>query len=165
MSVNIEIIKLIDTIQGAFKDVHLDDGISLRQARVLDDHGNKQKQNEARKEDELENWNHVSFRDIEKYPGIFPFLDAKGVMFYLPVYMLFIIKNNKDSKSANAEEDIIYALTPDDGDNRWFNSHFCLVNDNHKLAIFTFLEWALENDVDKYYGDEIQKALEYWKNA
>jgi hypothetical protein len=155
----------IEIIKKAFSGVKLGDGISLREARAIDDHKSVIKRIEARKKDELMDWDKISYKDIEKYSGIFSFLDAKGILFHLPAYMIYLVRNHGNKNSFDAEEDVIYSLLPNKETQSWFSDRFSLIEIKHKEAITAFLDWKLCNTHDAYDADEIRQALEYWSNA
>ena len=159
MSIELETIALIEQ---SFDTYSLDGGISLREAKGIDSYESKSALKKARMLDEKNDWRNIPYRDIENIPSIFSFLDAKGVMFYLPAFMIYIIKNHDFDKS-NVEEDVIFSLSSDIG-STWFKGRFKLIEKKHKNAIVSFLKWYRSID-DCCYRKEIEKALEYWKNA
>ena len=80
---------LINKIKKAFSNITLGNGISLREARRIDDDWVDRCQT-AHALDEVENWQKVTDADLKEYAdGLHCFSDEKGKMFYLPAYMCF----------------------------------------------------------------------------
>jgi len=154
---------LIKLIEQAFSDVELSDGVSLREARVIDDHGSDDERKHARGKDELNDWQNISYTDIEKYPDIFCFLDAKGVLFHLPAYMVYFLKTHDQERSLSIEDTVVFCLTPSQEDKSWFSDRMCLFNTLQINAIVLFLEWKISNTEDLIDQEDFEKALEYWR--
>jgi hypothetical protein len=93
--------QLIDAIEDAFGDVQLEDGISLREAIVLDNYGTDQERHRARSQDELGDWRKIPDETIARYSASLAFLDAKGMRFYLPAFMRFALRHYQKSDSAS----------------------------------------------------------------
>jgi hypothetical protein len=102
---------LLDLIRDAFGDVALGDGISLHEARAIDNYCTLEKRREARAKDTEESWQQIPDAVIEEHYDIFPFLDAKGFRYLLPAYMCWTVRYLKKSQS-NTSEFIVYALMP-----------------------------------------------------
>lgn len=84
--------KLVVDIQAAFRDVELEDGITLRQAAVLDGDGDEAAQAEARQQDEGIHWSQISSQSLRELDCPLSFLDPKGFRFYLPAYLIAALK-------------------------------------------------------------------------
>lgn len=83
---------LINKIKKAFSNITLGNGISLREARRIDDDWVDRCQT-AHDLDEVENWQKVTDEDLKEYAdGLDCFSDEKGKMFYLPAYMCFSLR-------------------------------------------------------------------------
>jgi hypothetical protein len=88
---------LIEQIQKAFSNITLGEGISLRQAREIDDYGDPET---VRHLDERNDWRKVTDQDLEKYQdGIYSFCDEAGKRFYLPAYMCFRLREFVQEKN------------------------------------------------------------------
>lgn len=85
--------RLIEAIALAFRDVQLEDGITLHEAIVLDDYGTIAEQQQARLLDTEQHWWEVSDRSIWDCPSALSFLDQKGFLFYLPAFMTLALRN------------------------------------------------------------------------
>ncbi|PHN01372.1 DUF6714 family protein [Flavilitoribacter nigricans] len=94
--------KLINEIRSAFAGVQLGDGVSWREAPIIDDYGSDQERAAVRKLDEKENWENIPLDLIIdlRYQSVLSFLDAEGLRFYLPVCMIHYIEGDDSSGSA-----------------------------------------------------------------
>jgi len=97
---------LIKEIESAFSDVHLEEGISLNMAEYYDTGGNCKKKS---KNDERYHWKKIEDKTLEQFTVTFSFTDLKGFRFYLPVYMIYALRNYKTSDSMIIDH-IIYAI-------------------------------------------------------
>lgn len=93
--------RIIAAIEEAFGGVQLEDGISLREAIVLDNYGTDQERHRARSQDELGDWREIPEETIAGYSASLAFLDAKGMRFYLPAFMRFALRHYQKSDSAS----------------------------------------------------------------
>ena len=87
--------ELLALIEHAFDGVGRDDGITLHQAVVIDDHGTEDEFVAAGKLDTETRWQDVPDEDISTYPHIFCFLDPKGFRYYLPAAMSWAVKSDE----------------------------------------------------------------------
>lgn len=97
-------------IEQAFEGVTLGDGISLREAEVLDDNGSAEERAEARARDETQVWRKIPDEVIETSADVLCFMDPAGLRFHLPPYMHFALRRCEDSDSLGTES-AIYRLT------------------------------------------------------
>ena len=106
---------LIQLITAAFQNVVRGNGISLHEADVIDRTGydNKNAKNRvaARRLDTDRRWQDVPDKDIENYYNILSFLDAEGLRYYAPAYMVWALKHFKTSGSMSSDS-IIYTFNP-----------------------------------------------------
>ena len=99
----------IRQINEAFRDVRLEDGVSLREADVIDSYGNDDDRAAARESDEHDDWRRIPDETMEALPVALGFMDAKGLRFHLPAYMCFTLRRHHDSDS-NSVDSAIYSL-------------------------------------------------------
>jgi hypothetical protein len=85
-------LNLIENITTSFKDVTLEDGVSLHQARAIDDY---EDQKQARQVDSKIPWQEIPDDWIAKFHDVLGFMDAKGFRHAIPAYMLWCLKYNK----------------------------------------------------------------------
>ncbi|GAB4217392.1 MAG: hypothetical protein OHK0012_21740 [Synechococcales cyanobacterium] len=84
--------ELIKKITAAFKDIVLEDGVSLHEARALDDYEDPM---QARQVDCRMPWQEIPADWIEKFHDVFAFMDIKGFRYAIPAYMIWCLKENK----------------------------------------------------------------------
>lgn len=84
--------ELIERIRAAFLDVELGDGITIHQAIVLDDRGDRFDEAKARRKDAGVHWTELTCETVQKCNSALSFLDEKGVRFYLPAFMICSLK-------------------------------------------------------------------------
>ena len=145
---------ILNHISEAFKDVKLEDGISISQARLMDDYRDtKENIKNARSIDNEQSWTEISKDKLEKLYDAITFLDAKGLRFYLPAYMAYGILY-PDTGFPIGD----YAISQLEGDTM---ERYHIFSPEQKVVIKEFLEFTLgEGD---YFDTEIAlKALEYW---
>ncbi len=104
--------ELIKETMEAFSGVTLENGVSWREANVLDAYGTMEERKVARDKDEKNDWTRIPVALIGdlKYQSVMPFLDPVGLKFYLPACMIYTLKNYKESQSLIIHS-IIYTLT------------------------------------------------------
>ncbi len=66
----------------------MEDGIGLREGNGLDDWLSGEELLPLKRLDERENWENIPFEDIRNYESAFSYLDAKGMRFLMPQYMI-----------------------------------------------------------------------------
>jgi Cysteine-rich CPCC len=125
---------LIAQITAAFDGIKREDGITLHEARALDDYADRQK---ARKLDSESQWQDVPDELIEYFFDIFAFFDAKGFRYYIPAYMIWCLKNYKHSNS-NTLDYTIFVLNNRGG---YYHPHFELFDIEQLQAIAAFLQF------------------------
>ncbi len=100
---------VIAQITKAFEGVSREDGVSLHEARVIDDWGGEAARAEARKIDTDSRWQDVPVEWIEQLYDALSFLDPKGWRYYLPAYMLYSLRFY--TSSSNAADSAVYSCT------------------------------------------------------
>ncbi|MEH1828183.1 DUF6714 family protein [Nostoc sp.] len=125
---------LIEQITAAFDGVKRSDGITLHEARALDDYADAQK---ARKLDSESQWQDIPDEWIEYFSDVFPFFDAKGFRYYIPAYIIWCLKHYKTSNS-DTLDNTIYAIKNRGG---YYHPHLELLNTTQLQAIKAFLQF------------------------
>src|SRR6185369_1468871 len=100
---------VVRRIERAFSGVRLGEGVSLREADVIDDYGTDAERKKARAQDEQHDWKRIPDDLISHYNWCLSFFDAQGMRFHLPAYMRFTIRHYKESDSASIDA-TLYAL-------------------------------------------------------
>lgn len=123
---------LIEKINLAFNDVVLEDGVSLHQARALDDY---QDAMQARQIDGQVPWQEISVDWIEKFHDVFPFIDVKGFRYAIPAYMIWCLKYNKHDTNSFAST-VMCLKSPD-----YRSKIFTALNPTQAQVISEFLQY------------------------
>lgn len=88
---NVLVDEAVGQIVNAFADVRLEDGVSLREAGVIDHDGSDNERRMAREVAELDDWKEIPILDIAYYPDALCFMDDKGLRFHIPAFMCFTL--------------------------------------------------------------------------
>ncbi len=93
----------IEKIVEAFVDIRLGDGVSLREADVIDDYGSDEERAAARERDEGHEWRKIRKVDLEHNSFALCFMDEPGLLFHLPAFMCYALRYpESDSLSTDA---------------------------------------------------------------
>lgn len=174
-------VELINEIKLVFKDVELEDGIGIWEAQGLDDYADNETLLKLREKDERRNWNNLSYKDISHCESSLSFFDAKGMLFHLPVYLIFDLLQDEIYKSQGIYvPDILFTLSHN-LEGEYQKERFSLLNSYQIKCVIHFLEYqiheiqlvheqyALEygSSLDSLYSDldyiALNKALLSWK--
>ncbi len=155
---------VIEQITKAFEGVSREDGVSLHEARVIDDWGSDCERAAARKIDTDTRWQDVPVEWIEQLHDALSFLDPKGWRYYLPAYMLYSLKFY--TTSSNAVDSAVYSCILYEGSKykdlkEHQISRFRLLTVEQSRAVCQFLRF----EAAYAEGDEqaVQEALDaYW---
>jgi hypothetical protein len=169
--------ELIAIITTAFENVKLEDGIGLWEGQGIDDYADLEKIMELKKKDERDDWNNIPYQDLIDCSSSLSFLDAKGMRFCLPKFMMFDLLADEISEDGNNySPDITFTLGYElDGD--YQKTRFSLFNPKQIQAVIHFLDYNLKDFVTKhqtrsenkdsvYTNDEyleLKRTLEEWK--
>ena len=106
--------ELISRIEAAFEGVTLGNGISLAESVALDQHEAFEDRATARLRDEKTDWQKLvgdSELTREGFTGGPIFMDAEGLRFYLPAYLITAIKDRSESPFADSDRfDHVFAV-------------------------------------------------------
>ncbi len=80
---------LISKITLAFQNTQLEKGITIHQARALDDYEDPEL---ARQIDAHLPWQEIPDKWLENFSDVFAFMDGKGFRYYIPAYMIWCLK-------------------------------------------------------------------------
>ena len=127
-----------DLITQAFADVALEEGIGLFESQAIDNHANDHVRNTARNRDERVNWQKISTRDLNICYSASSFVDAKGLRFILPAFIVSQLNNTY-------RDDIYFCISQRDSD--FIN----ILNNAQRYAIIEFLRFLL---LDEHYEDD-----------
>ena len=160
---------LIKLITAAFQNVERGNGVSLHEADVIDRTGydNKDAKNRvaARQLDTDRCWQDVPNKDIEDYYNILSYLDAEGLRYYAPAYMVWALKHFKTSGSLSSDS-IIYQfdVMPNSRRHEWQMSRLEGLTREQCAAICGFLRFMVDYGDGFADEDSALRALEsHWK--
>ncbi len=151
---------LIAQITQAFEGVSREDGVTLHEARVIDDWGGEEERAAARGLDTDTHWQEVPPQWIEQLWDAYSLLDSKGWRYYLPAYMVHALRC---SGSTSAGDSVIYScLLPEEPELREHGlSRFSVLTLEQSRAVCRFLRFnAAYGEADEVAA---RRALEaYW---
>jgi len=156
-----ELDQLLELIHNAFHDVRLGAGISISQARVIDDRGSTKEEEEARSSDKEESWTEIPDEKVEWFNDTLSFMDAKGLRFYLPAFMSYALRN--PHSTSFAVDAPIYALWHERGGIEYREKMFSVLNQRQKEAIYAFLLYCSVHEECNYDTNAAREAIaKYW---
>lgn len=91
--------RLIAEVKAAFDGVAREDGITLHEAKAIDDWKSPDELHDARRLDTEQRWQDVAGEDLLECESALSFFDAKGFRYYLPAFMLFGLKDWENDSS------------------------------------------------------------------
>lgn len=163
--------RLLDQIEKAFAHVSRDDGITLHQARVIDNYGDQQEQQRARVLDTDTHWSQVDVLNIDLAGACLTFLDDVGYRYYLPAYMTATLTHAyrdicDEVIDSNVYDHVVYSL---DKHTQADHARYALLTPPQSRCVARFLAFDMELDpfytTDDWVVDTSNyKALDrYWK--
>lgn len=153
MSDNSNLELVVQQIEAAFAGVLLGDGVSLREADVIDNFGSPAQRRAARKQDELTDWRCIPDADLARYDWCLSFFDAQGLRFHLPAYLRFALRNYRTSSSASING-VIFRLRHD--------RDLELLNAAQRSAVRHFLKFMAHNTGNWVDSAAAKQALEHF---
>lgn len=151
---------LISSITHAFRDIELGNGVSWHEADVLDNYGSQEQRNKARALDEKNDWTNIPeglIGDL-KFQSVLPFLDAKGLYFYVAPVMIFALKNYTTSSSL-----IVHSIVYNLSNGKTAEDLQKLLTPEQKECIIDFLYFCLEVGDDYFdIGGLEDRMNKYW---
>ena len=148
----------IKQIVNAFAAVSLGDGISLREADVIDAYGTADEQTAAHEQDELHDWQRIPDDDLENRSSALCFMDDEGLRFHLPAYMRFTLRRYRESESMSADSTLYRLCDPD-----CIKQLMGFLTRSQIEAIKTFLSTCLEIGDDWLDVSYVPLALRLWQ--
>lgn len=158
---------LIENLKTAFKGVALEDGIGLWEAQGMDNYADENELQRLKAKDERTDWNNLPYEDLAYCESSLSFLDAKGMRFCLPKFVLFDLLETQIQREQNlSSPDVIFILSHDlEAD--YQKNRFSLFNKTQVQSIIHFMEYKLEianqND-DEFTVAQLMPALKHWQN-
>ncbi len=165
--------EMVILIETAFQNVHLDGGISLRQAEVCDNRGEGVESKEEYKAlpiHEITNdWQALSIETLDQYAYL-AHMDAKGFRYYIPAFMRSVLVDY-DYLSERVTFTLHSLYPKKDGlpkrDSLWeySMSQYSLLNQEQRFAIAQYL-YYLPTLIELDSGDEkitVRALRNYWE--
>ena len=102
--------QLIKEIETAFKDVELKDGIGINQADRMEMGNRDVLIQKGRNLDRMwwKSWRDIEDKYLASYSSVMNFMDAQGLKWAMPAYMIYSIKHYKEGSFS--VDTTIYAL-------------------------------------------------------
>ena len=153
---------LIAQITTAFSKVLREDGVSLHQARIIDGYGSAEAEAQARLLDTDSHWWEVPDAWIAEFYEILNFVDPKGFRYYIPAYMIWVLKNYHNTQS-NSVDSTLYSFFTYNSSKDWRQQYFDLLDEAQSKAICHFLRhmvWLGDEFVDAKIAQQALK--QYW---
>jgi hypothetical protein len=154
--------QLLIDIQSAFDGVQLEEGISWSEAAVLDGYGTDEQRVKARLRDVKDNWKEVPFAKISafNFQDNIPFLDVKGLKYYLAPIMCYGIQHYKSNESLLLNG-LIYGLTKQP----LVNDLKMILNEGQKKCIIKYLMFCDFIGNDYFDTHKLSERInKYWLN-
>ena len=149
---------LLALICEAFKDVYLEDGVSLHQTIVIDNYGSNAEMVEARLKDEKKDWQKlISKPELLNIHGIggLSFFDAKGLRFHLPAYLSSVVIN----PDLEISDSLIFTLTHK---SEYNDNRLSLLNPQMKHCIGVILSYFRTLPNFEYCQTSIEEVLPFY---
>jgi hypothetical protein len=146
--------RLIADIASAFANVELGNGVTLHQARAMDDYESEAQQLFVRSNDTEPYWCEIPDDKLKHFHDVLVFMDDEGWVFYIPAFMTWILRHLDDPTDEHSGLDwsAILSLT-DPG------ARVSLLNEDQSKCVCRFLRYldSLCPDIDLKRGLEL-----YW---
>ncbi len=142
-------------IRSAFRGVQLGEGIGLMEGQALDNWCTKEEQQAARDKDEQYHWENISADRLRAYESSLSFLDAEGMRFHLPAFMLAEMDG---TLSLGIEFTLTHAP--------YLPEKFSLLDNAQRHAIRRLLDYMKDRKTLCVDQEEINRSIElYWAKS
>ena len=132
--------RLLCQIESAFDGVRLGNGVSLHQARALDNYeSGEEAAAAARTFDTEETWQEIPDEKVDRLGDALSFLDAEGFRFYIPRFMVYTLHHYGASSSFACASAAYFAQYPPD------SRHYALLSPDQRQAVIDF---------GRFFGDQ-----------
>ncbi|MBB3609376.1 DUF6714 family protein [Rhizobium sp. BK602] len=145
----IETVKAV--VRDAFAGVTLGDGVGLHETQALDDYASNEVRAAYRADDEKNDWAAIKVEDLNKHSSSPAFMDADGMRFHLPAYMI-----------ADLDGDYRHEFAP------YLcgcPGKFSLLTAHQRDAVTLYLHAVCQKENVPSYQYDIERALEEWGPA
>jgi hypothetical protein len=144
---------VLRAISSAFDGVTFGMGLTLHQARALDNYCHPSEVQAAKEQDPETSWQDVSDEKLLKVHDAHFFLDAAGFRFYLPAYMTWSLQGAR-RKGHSAFDQTVEMLQPP-------NERFAVLDYAQASAVCAYLKYVSEHG-DRSQSEAARDALDRW---
>ena len=137
--------ELIALIEEAFEGVPQPEAITLHVAQAHDDY-DYDNNSFHREKDFIGAWNNVPTEHLAKCRDALCYLDASGMRYYLPAYMIWVLKN---FGKLDIDDNVLYSFdnrSDDDELGDYFKERFSLFDAKQMRACALFVKYCAEED-------------------
>lgn len=138
-------------VREAFAGVRLGGGVGLSEVQALDDYASNEVRAACRAGDEKNDWAAIPLKDLNRHSGSPAFLDAEGMRFHLPAYMI-----------ADLDGDYRHEFAPY---LRGRQETFSLLTPLQRNAVEAYLRAISEKENLPSYQYDVERALEEWVDS
>ncbi|MGV1943459.1 DUF6714 family protein [Agrobacterium sp. 22-211-1] len=138
-------------VREAFAGVTLGGGVGLSEAQALDDYASNEIRAACRAGDEENDWAAIPLKDLNRHSGSPAFLDAEGMRFHLPAYMI------ADLDGDYRHEFVPYLCGRQET--------FSLLTPLQRNAVEVYLRAISEKENLPSYQYDVERALEEWVDS
>ena len=157
---------LVAEITAAFDGVPLGGGVTLHQARSMDDYEYEWAQLAARSRDAEARWQDVAEDKLRELHDVHPFLDPEGFRFYIPAFMIWVLRHLDDETDEHRGLNCstIYSFKTGQPSDPWHSDQrerFALLNPQQSRSVCGFLRHLARYDPSSREDAESFLAA-YW---
>lgn len=152
--------QLIQEIESAFKDVEIKDGIGIYEADEMYVESSPKLIQKGKNKDRLwwRSWTQIADKYIASYSSVMDLMDAQGIKWALPAYMIYII--NHFQEGSLSVDSTIYTLE----EGALGHDKVDLFTTEQKRAIAHFLVYVLSLGEEWIDVQSAQNALDtHWR--
>lgn len=146
--------RVAELVRSAFKGVTLGDGVGLRHGQGLDERADEKMLAAYRALDETDDWSAIPIEDLDRYSSSLSFLDAAGMRFHLPAYLIASLEGR--SQMASIEFHLFHF-------GYGAETRFALLTPAQRTAVREFLLLRLADAHHEFEHPMIEEALRcFW---
>jgi len=154
--------QILADIESAFGNVVLGDGISLHQARALDDYESEAQAAVVRNLDTESRWQDLSDEEVDQFGDALPFMDAAGFRFHMPRFMVFALTAGLNGSDSFAVDATIYQCDFSEELKDYAMLRYALLSSEQRKVIAEFLRFIVEHPHDFHASVAAQALEKYW---
>jgi hypothetical protein len=154
-------LELLSIVERVFPEVPFPASYSLRQARLADDWTSDPHAHAAARDQDLHgHWSFTPDSEIRSFADAFAFLEADGVIYYLPAFMSYCLKH--EQTSSHVVSGLIFHLSQNNPLS--VGGKLCMLTENQRAAVAAFFEWCAEYCATEADRNAAKSAFQtHWK--